>query len=81
MGLGRLREVLNSSGNRAKRGFSDAFSRLALKKKKKKKKRRCLLERPGTKTLAKNGVLEESVRFTATESKRFFGARMSKGYG
>ena len=46
-----------------------------------KKKRRCLLERPGTKTLAKNGVLEESVRFTATESKRFFGAHMSKGYG
>lgn len=28
----------------------------------KKKKRRCLLESPDTKTLAKNGVLEESVR-------------------
>ena len=29
---------------------------------KQKKKRRCLLESPDTKTLAKNGVLDESVR-------------------
>lgn len=80
MGLGRPREVLEPKffGERGQTRFFYAFSRLCSLKK---KKRRCLLERPGTKTLAKNGVLEESVRFTATESKRFFGARMSKGYG
>jgi len=56
-----------SGGGGETKVYSSPLARfsLVLKRERKKKKNwRCLLERPGTKTLTKNGVLDESVRLT-----------------
>ena len=62
------------------RAFRTIFN-LSWDKVKNKKKRRCLLDSPGTKDASQKWGSRGKCSFTATESKRFFGAHMSKGYG
>ena len=59
---GGTKETLRIQGTVEEREASRKQTRRGASGKLEVKKRRCLLESPDTKTLAKNGVLDESVR-------------------